>query len=835
MKINGSPEKKSSAVNNCDFDHILFKYLAILYTVFSILAFILFLIALILRNINNTSIGLFLPLSAFLILLCLSCGITLNLFFRSLKNKPSHGFVKWWTKIFALPRITSIVAVVLIELSITMVVIIISLNTKLVSRAYIGSTPGIFIILSSSITSLIIFCRYDKRFSNLLNSIRKVSMQEILFFIATLVGCILIGFFLSQQLITAIYRDVEIIIEAQLVINFVQKIFIVLFTNIIFLLISFLPSHFHLSGFLFTQKQRHDELNLQRKNKQNIFNYPIFTSLLLSTIFVVLFLVFFQVNYGTNDDIQMISLLSGYFGGTPSAFTLFSNVILGFFFSLLYTLKESINWVTLFYFFISFLSIWSLIYCCLLLKKSKIYIAFCLLLVLLYNGYFLSNFTFTTIATNACLAGGCLFLSSLNSKSRFLQVFSIGLIWIGSLIRFDSFALIFFLFVPFVLFNIRQLITKNSILMVLCTSILLFGCYALNLILLNANSNWSEYSRYVKIRHEIIDTPRLTNFSIGYPTLEYISWSQNDLSSFVNHITLDKNVFSKENLQSLLNQLPNWRLSLPKIMQEITKYSATGIPKVFLLLSCSVFLLFLLLNNNVRLLLSTLLSSVVLWGIVFFLAWGYKIPERIIVPLFMTFSLTTLLMVGWTQNQETRILIEKRESKFVLPVGFLLVLSTILAVCLLISQPYWSLRSVREKPDLYEKTNSDITSLINRGEIQKDALIISAGDGYPLQLMDPLQMDFPSVQVLPLGWNAFSPAFNAVLENYEIESLTNALISRTDLYIVSRQDLIPIVVRFYKEHESLTIVVKQIYTLGGSAYNEGLTNSLILYQLEKIN
>ena len=68
-----------------------------------------------------------------------------------------------------------------------------------------------------------------------------------------------------------------------------------------------------------------------KKSVRAILSIPWLASLLCAIAFFVLYLFVFRPGYQVDDDITMIQLASGYLGGTPVPFMVFSNVILGFF------------------------------------------------------------------------------------------------------------------------------------------------------------------------------------------------------------------------------------------------------------------------------------------------------------------------------------------------------------------------------------------------------------------------------------------------------------------------------------------------------------------------
>ena len=168
-------------------------------------------------------------------------------------------------------------------------------------------------------------------------------------------------------------------------------------------------------------------------------------SFLCTAVFFALYLSVFRLGYLVNDDITMISLVSGYLGGKPVPFMVYSNVIWGFLLIPLYTIHSNLNWEIWLFILVNFLSVWALVYVAL---SRPLHIAYKLagvLAILACDGFFLINITFTVIATFAALAGSCLILMaaySLIPLKRHWLVCGGLLILIGSLIRIESILLV---------------------------------------------------------------------------------------------------------------------------------------------------------------------------------------------------------------------------------------------------------------------------------------------------------------------------------------------------------------------------------------------------------
>ena len=187
------------------------------------------------------------------------------------------------------------------------------------------------------------------------------------------------------------------------------------------------------------------------KSALTILSTPWLASLLVAVAFFILYLFVFRSGYQVDDDITMIQLASGYLGGTPVPFMVFSNVILGFLLNFLYRLPTNLNWEILIFFGINFLSVWSLVYIVFSLPLKSVHKSFGILVILLSDSLFLLNVTFTTMATFAALSGLVSILAANDKRSLFpKRMLIVGglLILMSSFIRVKSFFLVLLLIFP---------------------------------------------------------------------------------------------------------------------------------------------------------------------------------------------------------------------------------------------------------------------------------------------------------------------------------------------------------------------------------------------------
>ncbi len=209
------------------------------------------------------------------------------------------------------------------------------------------------------------------------------------------------------------------------------------------------------------------KLNTPGRFQDFVCSHAAAISFILTSVLFAVILMILRPGYGTNDDIQIIATASGYMGGKPFPFLIFSNVLLGFVLNFLYGLNFKINWEIWLFVGMLFCSVWGLISLVLwhpLKISTKILGA---LIIILSSIYFVLNLTFTTAAAIASISGFCLLLtatqlSRMLKQNRFL--FGVILILTGSLVRMESTALVLVILIPGIVICYRFFPTKNLIL-----------------------------------------------------------------------------------------------------------------------------------------------------------------------------------------------------------------------------------------------------------------------------------------------------------------------------------------------------------------------------------
>lgn len=253
--------------------------------------------------------------------------------------------------------------------------------------------------------------------------------------------------------------------------------------------------------------------------------------------------------FETNDDQTMIDIVSGNFG-ISSFYMIYSNFLYGYLLKFLYMIFNDINW----YILIS--TIFSIICSYLVLNSLTDYkntyknIIVCSVLIFILYDLF-SSFNYTKLAGFISVSGILTIYDNYESANGY---FFLGLFvaFMGSLIRFESFAivLLFFslLFLEKIIKNKRIIISKSLIILIVS----LLASTSLYLINKSMFKDFNEFNKYRTniLDYSLYDNDHITISDNDYKMLE--TWTFEDRNVFNTNYFVD---LSNENSVSIINVL----------------------------------------------------------------------------------------------------------------------------------------------------------------------------------------------------------------------------------------------------------------------------------------
>lgn len=232
----------------------------------------------------------------------------------------------------------------------------------------------------------------------------------------------------------------------------------------------------------------------------------LFISLFINISVLLIVILFLGIYYETNDDIGMLTkAMSG------GEFIVYQNIILGYFYKFLFGLYGGINWYTLF--FVSLIFISSNVIILTVLNKvasKRLAIAISILFASTFvcDGY--NSLQFTKVAGLVMAAGTMLAYSSIHGsgiKKMINMVFAVILIVLGSMIRFSVLYIAVVNMALLVLFANKDFFTEKNKYQYLLSNlsiVILFAvsvAFSLGLHIFDGNFTDKKYSDYLEIDH----------------------------------------------------------------------------------------------------------------------------------------------------------------------------------------------------------------------------------------------------------------------------------------------------------------------------------------------
>jgi hypothetical protein len=122
-----------------------------------------------------------------------------------------------------------------------------------------------------------------------------------------------------------------------------------------------------------------------------------------------------------------------------------------------------------------------------------------------------------------------------------------------------------------------------------------------------------------------------------------------------------------------------------------------------------------------------------------------------------------------------------------------------------------------------------------KGKIDQNALIVSPSPGLPIEWANPLSIEFPEIQYLDMGWLTFSPAYEQVLREFDIQSVPAALYEKGNVYLMEKPLMAKSILRFIRENEGVRVRARVIYALPGNIHAiDPYYDQVKLYKLTQV-
>ncbi len=268
--------------------------------------------------------------------------------------------------------------------------------------------------------------------------------------------------------------------------------------------------------------------------------------------------LFFQLYYNglfytTVDDLLIQDIVRGaYTGGAWDG--VFISPILSVPLSCLYSCVPGINWLGCLYFFVMLTSmiVSDLILC--FACKDDLKNAFFSSIVAFICWYQMwLNFSFTTVAYGAAIAGGLVLIAVMNNGrySRGLIVTGVLLIVLGSIIRVDVLLSIVLVLMPWGILSFLGSRSWKGIAIIAFLLTLYLGVTIIGKCIVSVSETEKAYHRWNTVRSELGD------FMTPEDVLSTGVWNEDETKCFYEQIQYDKDVYNEEQAELIISRKKN--------------------------------------------------------------------------------------------------------------------------------------------------------------------------------------------------------------------------------------------------------------------------------------
>ncbi len=551
---------------------------------------------------------------------------------------------------------------------------------------------------------------------------------------------------------------------------------------------------------------------------------PSLASFLYTAAFFALYLLVFRPAYLVNDDLTIISLATGYWGGLRVPFLVYSNVIWGFLLVLLYGIPGNINWGVWLFVLINFLSVWSLVYLALSRPLRPLYRVAGVFAILACDGHFLMHITYTMIAAFAALAGFCTILTASWSpfplKRRLLVVGGL-LVLTASLIRIQALLLVLLVIAAPALIMIRAYDLRALVATLAITATLVAGCYAFDKLYVGLHPDWSAYYNYNRVRSLVHDTPRLEIENMA-SFLPEVHWSQNDYALFTSWFFADREVYSLPRLQYLVAHVSDQAAGTTErsLLAYDIRHILNGRDALpFVLIAAAAWFLAVSYRPLRRALpsLGALFLSAALS--VLYIVWRARLPIHVWFSFLATLCIFALCILSWhvkTPQVDRQPEQKSPRSRWNTAVSLTAMIVICLSLMLALYRASVLSRINADQQSYYQRILANLDGLRAQGKLPSNALIISPLIGIPLEWSNPFILELPHVQYFQMEWLTFSPAYDKELRDYGVQSLPAGFYQNQNLYLMTTPSVLNWLVGYIREHQAVNVKPQCLYSLGNN-------------------
>ncbi len=536
-----------------------------------------------------------------------------------------------------------------------------------------------------------------------------------------------------------------------------------------------------------------------------------------------------HATFEENDDVALMSIVSGLMTGQPDAHLVFTNALIGLPLAALYRSFGNIEWYSLYLYAVQFIAMTAVAGAIIRRWGWPIGLVSIALIYVGFEARNLLSLQFTTTASLAGSAGLALIWvghEEDGARSRLAMLSAgVALIVLCALIRFESFQLILLLSLPWIVAAAtasfssfaprRRLALAGAI---IASALLAFCAAVSDSAWYKSDPGWARYTQYNRTRAPLHDRPGFLFTPETRPVFESVGWSRNDHEMFMLWFFTDPDIYSLEKLSVLSEHFAGASRAPETIFHKVRDRLSVSWPAllvVFVMLAGPIVLAEPP-DRRRAAIRAVFGAGAALAAVGALLIWA-KLPDRVFNSIVLFVSIAALTCSGGfaasSQPAPPGRTIPKRAG--------------LLLVALLIPAVIFLLRDLRELNHMSQLKNSAVVDMVDQleesfapnSDSAAPPVFVLWANMFPYRWLPPLRAGsvFGRIDTIMLGWPTGSPLFEASLARHGVEDLYSDLFEREDLFLFAKVRHIEALLGFISEHKTRPALVK---TAGVYLYKE---------------
>ncbi len=554
---------------------------------------------------------------------------------------------------------------------------------------------------------------------------------------------------------------------------------------------------------------------------------PLRFSLLTVAGLLALMFAFFIPSFQSNDDPQLMMIAAGKGAcQLPDEHLVFTNVVIGHVLKSLYSAFPSIPWYGGYLYFAQYLGQVAILYCTIAPGYTRLRLGLYLAFFAIEEVFLFNNLQFTMTAALVGQGGAFVCLLALRRMARdpgcrvrVLQGSGIALLVLASLIRLECFYLTSIVALPAAICLIgwsprRGILLSTAWTAGICLAMVL-GLAAYNEARYAHDPQWRGFFDYNQVRIKFNDyewisyTPRTAHL------FEQVEWSKNDHKMILNWFYDDPVLYSKANLQHLLDSYPwrdqrltaaYWQSWMRTMWYDKSVWSIGLVLPLFFVCSAST-------RQDLLAFLASAAAALTLLGC---LAVFSKVPpSRVYFPALM-FPLALLLVMARDEvamprrrrpGLALRCLVSpttwRRPAMRLLfrpaRVDALLILALVALT--------YSIKPQYRRSHKVQAARHELLEYVESLKPRGDQLYVVWAPGFPYEVISPFDSleSFSNLNQLVLGWPQQTPFFESMKQKFGVDSVPSALYERPDVFLLGLPDFHSLYRNFVREHFGINV------------------------------